>query len=138
MQVSAQREDFDLGREMAALTQGRTDLGAVASFVGVVRDVPLTLEHYPGMTDRALQDIAQEAEQRFDLRAGRLIHRFGPLQPGDQIVLVIACSAHRAAALHACEFMMDRLKTDAPFWKLEGEDWVDARESDTAARERWD
>lgn len=138
MGVSVQGEDFDLGQEIAALTTGRTDLGAVASFIGTVRDVPLNLEHYPGMTERALQDIYEAAIRRFDLRAARLIHRYGPLQPGDQIVLVIACSAHRAAALQAIEFIMDRLKTDAPFWKLEGDQWVDARESDTRARNRWD
>jgi len=135
--VSVQSHDFDLGAELQALSAGRSDVGAVASFIGTVRDTPLTLEHYPGMTERALQDLYDAAMDRFDLQAARLIHRYGPLQPGDQIVLVLALSRHRQAALEATSFLMDRLKTDAPFWKLEGETWVDQRQSDLDAATTW-
>ena len=137
MTVSVQVEDFDMGSEIAALQKGRRDVGAICNFIGTVRDMPLTLEHYPGMTEQSLQAIHDEAMVRFDLLNARLIHRFGPLQPGDQIVGVIALSRHRQAAFDATTFMMDRLKTDAPFWKLEGETWVDQRQSDLEAARTW-
>ncbi len=148
MRVRVQSEDFDLGAELAVLRAGRTDIGGIASFIGTVRDLNegdavsmLTLEHYPGMTEKALQAIVDEAHSRFDLLAARVIHRVGRLAPGDQIVLVITASAHRGEAFAACEFLMDYLKTRAPFWKKEvtpdGERWVDARESDDEAAARW-
>ncbi|HET7772542.1 MAG TPA: molybdopterin synthase catalytic subunit MoaE [Burkholderiaceae bacterium] len=148
MSVRVQTEDFDLGAELAALRAGRTDIGGIASFIGTVRDLnegdavsTLTLEHYPGMTEKALQAIVDEAHRRFDLLAARVIHRVGRLGPGDQIVLVITASAHRGEAFAACEFLMDYLKTRAPFWKKEvtpeGERWVEARESDDEAAARW-
>ncbi|MBB5516911.1 molybdopterin synthase catalytic subunit [Rubricella aquisinus] len=148
MSVSVQTEDFDIGAEMAALTHGRTDIGAVVSFTGLVRDMgggrPITameLEHYPGMTERALSAIVAEAEARWPLQGVRVIHRFGPLAPGAQIVLVLTASPHRQAAFEAAEFIMDYLKTRAPFWKKEtgadGGAWVDAREEDDAAEARW-
>jgi molybdopterin synthase catalytic subunit len=146
--VRVQGEDFDVGRELAALTRGRNDVGAVASFVGLVRDANdghairgMTLEHYPGMTEKALEDICAQAHSRWDLLATLVIHRVGPLRPGDQIVLVGVASGHRGEAFAACEFIMDYLKTRAPFWKKEntpqGAHWVDARESDDAAADRW-
>jgi molybdopterin synthase catalytic subunit len=148
MSVRVQSEDFDLGAELAVLRAGRTDIGGIASFIGTVRDLnegdavsTLTLEHYPGMTEKALQAIVDEAHSRFDILAARVIHRVGRLAPGDQIVLVITASAHRGEAFAACEFLMDYLKTRAPFWKKEvtpdGERWVDARESDDEAAARW-
>lgn len=141
MKVSVQREDFDLGLEVRTL-YGNTAIGAVASFVGVVREVPMTLEHYPGMTEKALRKIVDEAKQRWKVLDATVIHRFGELQPGDQIVMVAVASAHRGDAFEACEFMMDYLKTQAPFWKKEqrqgGESWVEARASDDRAAERWD
>lgn len=137
MSVQVQTEDFDLARELAELQAGRTDIGAVCTFTGTVRDVPLTLEHYPGMTEAALQTIHAEAMTRFDLLDAHLIHRHGPLQPGDNIVLVIALSRHRQAAFDAANFMMDRLKTDAPFWKLEDGEWVAQRQSDVSAAKAW-
>lgn len=148
--VSVQREDFDTGAEIARLTAGDTDIGAVVSFTGLVRGAGATgaitameLEHYPGMTERALVAIAEEAARRWPLRAVRVVHRFGPLAPGDNIVLVLTASRHRQAAFEAAEFLMDYLKTRAPFWKKEtgpgGEArWVDARESDDAAARRWE
>jgi len=154
--VSLQREAFDVGKEIAALTSGRHEIGAVASFVGLVREInaasggageanqvsAMMLEHYPGMTEHALENIIAEARQRWELLAVRVIHRFGRLLPGDPIVLVIVAGAHRGEAFAACEFIMDYLKTQAPFWKKEeGADaaarWVDARESDATAARRW-
>ena len=146
--VRVQTEDFDVGRELDALTRGRRDVGALASFVGLVRDANdghairgMTLEHYPGMTESALEDICAQAHARWDLVDTVVIHRVGPLVPGDRIVLVGVASAHRGEAFEACEFIMDYLKTRAPFWKKEdtpeGGRWVDARESDTAAAQRW-
>ena len=146
--VRVQTQDFDVGAELAALTQGRNDVGAVASFVGLVRDSNdghairgMTLEHYPGMTEKALEDICAQARARWDILDTVVIHRVGPLVPGDRIVLVGVASGHRGEAFAACEFIMDYLKTRAPFWKREdtpeGARWVEARESDDAAAERW-
>jgi len=149
MSVSVQRADFDVGAEIAALSHGRNDVGAVASFVGLVRDVSgaagvsaMTLEHYPGMTENALEEIVEEARDRWELLAVRVIHRYGRLEPGDRIVFVGVAGGHRGEAFEACEFIMDYLKTRAPFWKLEetpdGAHWVDARDSDDSAAARWD
>jgi molybdopterin synthase catalytic subunit len=146
--VSIQTADFDLTQEVAALRAGDAGVGAVAVFVGTVRDCSdgrgvsaMELEHYPGMTENAIEAMIDAAHQRFDIRAARVVHRVGPLQPADQIVLVAVSSAHRAQAFQACEFLMDYLKTQAPFWKKEitaqGSRWVDARSSDDAALERW-
>jgi molybdopterin synthase catalytic subunit len=146
--VRVQEEPFDAGREIAALTGGRRDVGAVATFVGLVRDLNegarvsrMSLEHYPGMTERALEEICAEAARRWDLLDSRVVHRVGPLEPGDAIVLVAVSSAHRGDAFAACEFIMDYLKTRAPFWKKEvtpeGERWVEARASDDEAASRW-
>ncbi|WP_298827815.1 molybdopterin synthase catalytic subunit MoaE [uncultured Piscinibacter sp.] len=146
--VRIQTQDFDLGTEVAALRAADPGVGAVASFVGTVRDrndglgvSAMELEHYPGMTEKAIEAMIDEAFRRFDIRAARVIHRVGPLKPLDQIVLVVVTSAHRGAAFQACEFLMDYLKTQAPFWKKEhtpdGARWVDARVSDDAALARW-
>ncbi len=146
--VSIQTTDFDLSAEVAALRAGDGGVGAVVSFVGTVRDRSgsaaigsMGLEHYPGMTERAIEAMIDEALRRFDMRAARVVHRVGPLQPGDQIVLVAVTSAHRGQAFQACEFLMDYLKTQAPFWKKEhtseGARWVDARVSDDEALTRW-
>ena len=146
--IKVQRETFDLGKEVDAMTANRTDLGAVVSFTGYVRDfnekpdvTALTLEHYPGMTEQALQQIVQQAEQRWPIQATRIIHRIGRLEPGDPIVLVVTASAHRQAAFDACNFIMDFLKTRAPFWKKEhtrhGDYWVSSRHSDNEAASRW-
>jgi molybdopterin synthase catalytic subunit len=146
--VRVQAEDFDTGRELDALTRGRTDVGALASFTGLVRDAndgtrvsAMTLEHYPGMTQKALEDICAQAHSRWDLIDTLVIHRVGALKPGDRIVLVGVASAHRGDAFAACEFIMDYLKTRAPFWKREetpeGSRWVEAREGDDAAAQRW-
>ena len=146
--VSIQTADFDLGAEVAALRAADAGVGAVASFVGTVRDrndgqgvSAMELEHYPGMTEKAIEAMIDQAFERFDIRAARVIHRVGPLKPLDQIVLVVVTSAHRGAAFQACEFLMDYLKTPAPFWKKEstpeGSRWVDARVSDDAALARW-
>jgi molybdopterin synthase catalytic subunit len=146
MAVRVQREDFDLGAELAALRAGRTDIGALVSFTGLVRDrdgslTGFELEHYPAMTERALTAIEAEAQARWPLQASLIIHRFGPLSPGEQIMMVATASAHRQAAFEAAEFLMDYLKSRAPFWKkettAEGAAWVDARETDEAALERW-
>lgn len=140
MKVSVQREDFDLSREVKAIS-GKTTVGAVASFVGLVRDVRMTLEHYPGMTERAIVAIVEEARGRWNVMDCTVIHRYGDLAPGDQIVLVAVASAHRGDAFAACEFIMDYLKTRATFWKKEhrpeGASWVEARTSDDEAAERW-
>jgi len=146
--IKVQAEDFDVGREMAALRQGNTAIGGMAAFVGLVRDLAdgrdvaaMTLEHYPGMTERQLQAIEAEARQRWPLEDCLIIHRHGRLEPGDQIVLVVTASAHREAAFESAAFLMDWLKTKAPFWKREegaaGAQWVDARGSDDDAAARW-
>ena len=148
MGVRVQTEDFDLSAEVAALRAGRPNVGAVACFVGTVRDVnegagvaSMTLEHYPGMTERALAAIVERAKARFDIYETVVIHRVGELAPTDQIVLVAVTGAHRGEAFDACRFIMDYLKTEAPFWKKErtpdGERWVDARTSDDEAAARW-
>ena len=141
--VSIQHEDFDLSAETAALRQGDLRVGAVCSFVGTVRGPVLSmeLEHYPGMTEKAIEAMADEAQRRFDILGVRIIHRVGLLQPGEQIVMVAVTSAHRGQSFEACEFLMDYLKTQAPFWKKErtaaGEQWVDARVADDEALRRW-
>jgi molybdopterin synthase catalytic subunit len=150
--IKLQREDFDLGAELAALTDGRHGIGGLASFVGLVRDVvgtgaaaqpvgAMTLEHYPGMTEKLLAKLEAEARRRWTLEDCLIIHRFGRLEPGDRIVLVATAAAHRQAALEACSFLIDWLKTKAPFWKLEetptGAQWVAARASDDEAAARW-
>ena len=146
--VTVQTADFDLGVEVAALRAGDAGVGAVAAFIGTVRDrndghgiSAMELEHYPGMTERAIEAMIDEAVRRFDVRAARVIHRVGLLQPQDQIMMVAVTSAHRGAAFQACEFLMDYLKTQAPFWKKEqtpeGARWVDARVSDDAALAKW-
>lgn len=140
--VRVETEDFDIGAEVKALTAGRTDIGAIVTFSGLVRDVPLELEHYPGMTEKELARIEAEAHRRWPLQASLIIHRVGKLLPGDNIVLVIAASAHREAAFEAASFLMDYLKTRAPFWKKEDRNgeaqWVDARESDGKAMKKWE
>ena len=146
--VTVQTEDFDLGAELAALRAQDAGIGAVASFIGTVRDrndglgvSAMELEHYPGMTESAIETMIDEAQARFDIRGARVIHRVGLLQPLDQIMMVAVTSAHRGQAFLACEFLMDYLKTQAPFWKKEqtpeGARWVDARSSDDAAVARW-
>ncbi len=141
MRVSVQTGDFDAGLEIGSLSRGGS-VGAVASFVGVVRDVPMTLEHYAGMTENSIRKIVEEAKARWRVMDCTVIHRYGELQPGDQIVLVAVASAHRGDAFAACEFIMDYLKTRAPFWKKEhrpgGAAWVEARSSDDDAAGRWD
>jgi len=140
MKIAVQREDFDAGAEIRALSRDRK-VGAVASFVGVVREVPMTLEHYAGMTEREIGKIVAEASARWQVMDCTVIHRYGALEPTDQIVLVVVASAHRGDAFAACEFVMDYLKTRAPFWKKEqtseGARWVEARASDDEAAERW-
>lgn len=148
MPIRVQTEDFDAGAEINHMRLRRRDVGAVAAFVGQVRDInenadisSLTLEHYPGMTEKALENIVEQAKQRWNIFDALVIHRIGKLQPTDQIVLVVVSGAHRGEAFAACEFIMDYLKTEAPFWKKEGtpagERWVEARKSDDAARDRW-
>jgi molybdopterin synthase catalytic subunit len=148
MAVRVQTEDFDAGREIASLRGPDARVGAVASFIGTVRDVndsatvsTLTLEHYPGMTEKALEAIVADAKARFDVYDALVIHRVGELRPTDQIVLVVVTAAHRETAFDACRFLMDYLKTRAPFWKKErtpdGERWVEARASDDEAAARW-
>jgi molybdopterin synthase catalytic subunit len=149
MEVRVQEADFDVGVEIASLRANDARVGAVATFVGTVRDVnegtgvaSMTLEHYPGMTEKALQAIVDEAKRRFDVYGLRVIHRVGALRPTDQIVLVAVTSAHRGEAFDACRFVMDYLKTQAPFWKKEhtaqGARWVEARASDDDAAQRWE
>ena len=151
--IRVQEADFDIGAELAQLTDGRRDIGGVACFVGLVRDMlrqpetgeetitAMTLEHYPGMTEKRLAEIEAEAQTRWPLQASLIIHRVGRLLPGERIVLVATASSHRQAALESCQFLIDWLKTHAPFWKLEetssGAHWVAARESDDQAAERW-
>lgn len=148
MPVRVQEQDFDVSSEIAALRTGDKRVGAVATFVGIVRDLndaaqvsTLTLEHYPGMTEKALARIVDDAKQRWDIYDALVIHRVGTLEPSDQIVLVAVTSAHRGESFAACQFIMDYLKTRAPFWKKEqtrdGERWVDARASDDDAASRW-
>ena len=147
--IRVQEAAFDVGAELKALSSGRTDIGAVASFTGLVRDIAdnqavsaMTLEHYPGMTEKKLAEIEAEAHQRWQLQASLIIHRYGRMLAGEPIVLVATASPHRAAALDSCAFLIDWLKTKAPFWKLEetedGANWVDARTSDDEASARWD
>jgi len=140
MKVSVQKEDFDLSREVKAIS-GSPKVGAVASFVGLVRDVKMTLEHYPGMTESSIRKIVDEAAGRWQVMDCTVIHRYGDLEPNDQIVMVAVASAHRGDAFAACEFIMDYLKTQAPFWKKEhhaaGASWVEARTSDDDALKRW-
>ncbi|MGQ0509371.1 MAG: molybdopterin synthase catalytic subunit MoaE [Betaproteobacteria bacterium] len=147
MRISVQQEDFDLGAEVKAIARN-AGIGAVASFIGLVRDIndgaqvgAMTLEHYPGMTEKALEKILAEARARWEILDCTIIHRFGELKPTDQIVLVVVASGHRGDAFAACEFLMDYLKTKAPFWKKEqtpeGGRWVESRESDDKAAERW-
>ncbi len=146
--IRVQREDFDIGAEIARVTAGDHRIGGVASFVGLVRDMAggerigaMTLEHYPGMTEKKLAGIEAEAHRRWKLDASLIIHRYGRLEPGDRIVLVVTASAHREAALASCAFLIDWLKTEAPFWKLEetpsGGKWVESREGDVEAAKRW-
>jgi len=148
MVIRIQEADFDLGAEIKEIRKGDLQVGAVVSFVGTVRDLndgsqltSMTLEHYPGMTEKALEEIADQAKSRWDIRNTLIIHRIGPMLPEDQIVLVAVTSAHRREAFAACEFIMDYLKTAAPFWKKEqtalGARWVDARVSDEQAMARW-
>ena len=147
--IRVQEEDFDIGAEVAALRGERTDIGAIVTFTGLVRDggpdnplVSMTLEHYPGMTEQELERIETEAHQRWPLTGSLIIHRYGTLRPGDNIVLVITASAHRQAAFEAASFLMDFLKTNAPFWKKEtgpdGAQWVAAKSTDDAALEKWE
>jgi molybdopterin synthase catalytic subunit len=158
MTVRVQREDFDVGAELAALTEGNLRVGGLTSFVGLVRDMAptgttsagatapelaaMTLEHYPGMTEKMLERIEAEAQGRWPLEASLIVHRYGRMEPGERIVLVACASPHREAAFEACHFLIDWLKTQAPFWKVEetrtGETaWVEARSSDDAAAARW-
>ena len=148
MPVRVQTADFDLSAEVRALRAGRPEVGAVVTFVGTVRDMnegasvaELELEHYPGMTEKALEDIVARACARFHLADALVVHRVGPMRPQEQIVLVVTLSAHRGEAFAACEFIMDYLKSEAPFWKKErtpeGARWVDARSSDETALKRW-
>ena len=148
MAVRVQTGDFDAGAEMAAMRRGNSKIGAMASFVGVVRDLneggdvaEMTLEHYPGMTEKALEEIVAEAKTRWEIYDVLIVHRVGTLRPTDQIVLVVVASGHRGEAFQACEFLMDYLKARAPFWKKEktpeGGRWVDARKTDDAAADRW-
>ena len=149
MTIRLQREDFDVAAEAATIARGRTDIGAVVTFAGICRDheggegvSALTLEHYPGMAEEEIARHVAEAEKRWPLLGVTVIHRYGRLVPGDNIVLVVTASAHREAAFSAAEFLMDYLKTRAPFWKQEerpqGKAWVDAKQSDDAAAGRWD
>ena len=147
--IRVQEQPFDAGAELAALKAGRTDIGGTVMFLGTVRDLSegaevraMTLEHYPGMTEKALEEIEAEALRRWPIDASLVIHRYGRLEPGEDIVLVITASAHREAAFEACHFLIDWLKTKAPFWKLEenpeGASWVAAKDSDDNAAARWE
>ena len=146
--IRVQLEDFDIGAELDRLTRGDRSIGGMASFVGFVRDMAgaapisaMTLEHYPGMTEKKLAEIDAEANRRWPLSRSLIIHRYGRLEPGDRIVLVATASPHRQAALESCQFLIDWLKTEAPFWKLEespaGARWVEARTTDDAGAARW-
>ena len=151
MTVRVQTQDFDIGAELEKLSVGNHQVGGVASFVGLVRDIApkgsgasssMTLEHYPGMTEKRLTEIEAEAQRRWPLSASLIIHRYGRLEPGDRIVLVATASSHREAALESCAFLIDWLKTEAPFWKLEdgpeGARWVEAKSSDDARKAAWE
>ena len=148
MIIRVQKQDFDIAALNRELLAGRSDVGAIASFIGLVRDLEddslqqMTLEHYPGMTEKALLGIAEKARKSWQIIDLAVIHRVGALKPADQIVLVSVLSAHRADAFAACEFIMDYLKTEAPFWKKEvskgGSEWVEARKSDIFAQKKWD
>lgn len=146
--IRVQSEDFDIGAEISRMTAGNTEIGGLASFVGLVRDYAgdekissMTLEHYPGMTEKQLAKLEAEARERWDLQDVLIIHRYGKLNPGDRIVLVVTASAHREASLESCQFLIDWLKTKAPFWKLEdresGAQWVDSRSEDSVAADKW-
>ena len=146
--IRVQKEDFDIGGEISKILKSSTEIGGLASFVGTVREYSggdklrtMTLEHYPGMTEKKLHELEIKARDRWDLKNVLIVHRFGTLDPGDQIVLVITASSHRRDALESCQFLIDWLKTDAPFWKLEdresGSHWVTARAADTASTSRW-
>lgn len=148
MTARVQTADFDVSAELAGMRKGRADIGAVACFVGLVRDLNngdtvfnMFLEHYPGMTEKSLEQIIEQAQQRWPIQAALIVHRVGELKPADQILLVAVAAEHRQQAFAACEFMMDYLKTEAPFWKKEqtpaGARWVDARETDDVAKARW-
>jgi molybdopterin synthase catalytic subunit len=147
MIIRIQTEDFDVSAIQKNLCKGRVDVGAIASFIGLVRDLPgdplktMTLEHYPGMTEKALETIVIEAESRWEIIDSAVVHRVGDLEPADQIVMVMVLSAHRRDAFEACQFIMDYLKTRAPFWKKEssaqGDKWVESRQSDEDASNRW-
>ena len=148
MSARVQTEDFDVSAELSIMRKGRADIGAVACFVGFVRDVNngdtvlnMSLEHYPGMTEKSLDSIIEQAKQRWSIQEALIVHRVGDLKPADQIVLVAVAAEHRQQAFAACEFMMDYLKTEAPFWKKEqtpsGARWVDARDTDDVAKARW-
>ena len=147
--IRVQSADFDVGLELKKLTEGNHQIGAIATFVGLVRDIAdkdtisaMVLEHYPGMTEKQLADIEHEANQRWDLNSSLIIHRYGRLEPGDNIVLVACASSHRENAFDACHFLIDWLKTRAPFWKLEetseGARWVEAKTKDDIASARWE
>jgi molybdopterin synthase catalytic subunit len=146
--IRVQTEDFDIGAEITRITEGNTEIGGLASFVGLVRDYAgdekisaMTLEHYPGMTEKKLEALEAEARERWQLQDVLIVHRYGRLEPGDRIVLVVTASPHREASLESCQFLIDWLKTKAPFWKLEeresGAQWVESRETDSVAAERW-
>ena len=148
-EISVRTADFDIGTEISAISAGRDDIGAIASFIGLVRADTLAAEkvdalqpeHYPGMTEKALASIVAQAKSRWELQAVRIVHRIGRMVPGDQIVLVVVAASHRASAFSACEFIMDFLKTKAPFWKKEETahhgQWVEARDADESAADRW-
>lgn len=146
--IRVQTEDFDIGAEIGKMTAGNSEIGGLASFVGLVRDYAgdekissMTLEHYPGMTEKELSRLEAEARERWDLQDVLIIHRYGTLNPGDRIVLVVTASAHREASLESCQFLIDWLKTKAPFWKLEdresGAQWVESRSEDSVAADKW-
>ena len=146
--IRVQTEDFDIGAEIGKMTAGNTEIGGLASFVGLVRDYAgdekissMTLEHYPGMTEKQLSRLEAEARERWDLQDVLIIHRYGTLNPGDRIVLVVTASAHREASLESCQFLIDWLKSKAPFWKLEdresGAQWVESRSEDSVAADKW-
>ena len=140
MKISVQKDDFEIGFEIENISKNNS-IGAVASFIGLVRDVQMTLEHYPGMTERAIEKIVDDAKSRWQVMDCTVIHRYGALQPNDRIVMVAVASGHRGDAFAACEFIMDYLKTQAPFWKkeqtAEGARWVEAKTADDKAVERW-
>ena len=146
--IRVQTEDFDIGAEISRMTAGNTEIGGLASFVGLVRDYAghdkissMTLEHYPGMTEKQLAKLEAEARERWELQDVLIVHRYGTLNPGDRIVLVVTASAHREASLESCQFLIDWLKTKAPFWKLEdresGAQWVESRNEDSVSADKW-